>query len=272
MSEVAEREGATGIRCRFHERKRLDAGKCFCPWSQSRSFDAKIKDPLKRSLNWKVTLMLKGRAIVTCDYSAGIGHAPCYKASKRLPGGGVSLHDEALFIGETETGFVHGVVTRNSDRKRPINPEPADVLSSLVMDSNVLDYSSFEQWAPSLVMILTHAPPRRFTENVWRTHSLCATNSASHCSRNFATLFKATEGLVMKTKNTRKAQVHRFNDSVAIWIGGGACTYISAGDARALALALTGAATDVESAAPTKSAFTSRSFDFEPTEESSWQD
>ena len=75
-----------------------------------------------------------------------------------------------------------------------------------------------------------------------------------------------------KAKSTRKAQVHRYGDSVAVWIGNGACTYISPNDARALAAALTGAANDVDrNRSPINSSFLSRNFDFSPTEESAWK-
>lgn len=119
----------------------------FVPWSQSRSFVAGTRDPLKRNLNWRITLKHKGREVLTCDYSDGIARAPCYNSTRRLPGGGVSLYDEELFIGETETGFAHNTINRNPDRKRPIVPEFASVLHSLALDAEVLNHRNFESWA-----------------------------------------------------------------------------------------------------------------------------
>ena len=117
----------------------------FIPWSQSRSFKPNAK-PTERSLNWRVTLERDGRAILTADYSAGIGHAPCYK---KLPvfGRGLTRDDIALLEYETEKGFEARQASTAIFKGKPIAPATADVLYSLATDADVLNYSTFEEWA-----------------------------------------------------------------------------------------------------------------------------
>ena len=125
----------------------------FVPFSQSRNKDADPKRNInKRSLNWRVTLVRTpinspSRDILTTDYSAGVGHCPSYKQNARW-----TLDYAALIEHETETG--RAATTRAGlgvKLKGPaITPNPLDVIASLVMDSSVLDESSFEDWASSL--------------------------------------------------------------------------------------------------------------------------
>ncbi len=123
----------------------------FVPWSQSRNKDKKDErgNPIM-SLNWKVTIKRDGREITTTDYSAGVGHCPAYKASiKDLGGQNCIMRDDAI-RGEVESG-VPWTETRFGQKKRPsIMPGAKDVIASLVMDSSVLDESSFEDWASNL--------------------------------------------------------------------------------------------------------------------------
>lgn len=117
----------------------------FVPWSRSRNKDN--KDP---SLNYKVTLSKGGRTILTTDYGMGYGHSPSYK-SLRTVRGGYTLHDYGIVKAECETGFVHKNMSFGPMKtKRKIEPDAADVINSLVLDSDVLDYSSFEDWALEL--------------------------------------------------------------------------------------------------------------------------
>lgn len=93
----------------------------FVPFSQSRN-----KDEKHLSLNWKVTLLRNGKEVLTTDYSQGIGHAPSYKISDKY----MAMKAQAF---EAETGI--------------IDPDIKDVLYSLILDSNVLNYPEFEEWA-----------------------------------------------------------------------------------------------------------------------------
>lgn len=104
----------------------------FIPWDKSRK--AGEKTP---SLNWKVTILKNGKPFFTCDYTAGIGHCPSYD---KFP--------LTLFVAE-RTASECGSGRSRKDGK-PILPELADVLSSLVLDAEAIDYPTFESWASAL--------------------------------------------------------------------------------------------------------------------------
>ena len=118
----------------------------FVPQSQSRN---KGKEPC---LNWTVQIT-KGRQSLTADYMQGIGHLPNYShAFSRL-----AVYDDAI-RSACETGKSRIVKHKNGydaaqadsfyapQRKIPA-PSLVDVLYSLVMDSNALDYPTFDAWA-----------------------------------------------------------------------------------------------------------------------------
>jgi len=106
----------------------------FVPWSLSRNAGEKLP-----SLNWKVTILHKGRAFLTTDYMSGCGHCPSYKVPIKELGHANSIDRTNAIKKECETGRgKHGQV---------LEPELADVLHSLAMDSSALDASGFEDWA-----------------------------------------------------------------------------------------------------------------------------
>lgn len=114
----------------------------FVPWSQSRN-----KGEKHRSLNWLVTVKVGDRAILTTDYSAGIAHCPAYKQNLVKAD---KYANERLIKHETERGTAGRYmfsVDRVSDGGKPILPDPVDVFYSLSLDSEVLDYATFEEWA-----------------------------------------------------------------------------------------------------------------------------
>jgi len=120
----------------------------FVPFSQSRNKGG------WESLNWRVTLKVKGREVMTTDYSAGIGHAPSYKATKAPArySGHLSFWKAEAGAFEIENGFAaipewHGI---RADKKRPLMPEACDVLYSLASDVGVLNSSGFEDWASEM--------------------------------------------------------------------------------------------------------------------------
>lgn len=123
----------------------LTVSAVFVPWSQSRFSTEKYP-----SLNWKITLTKNGRDILATDYMAGNAHCPVRKCSAFNAG----AHAIAKAImQECETGFQ---VTAYRDlpiygsfpmSRLPILPDACDVIHSLVLDCNVLDYSGFEDWA-----------------------------------------------------------------------------------------------------------------------------
>lgn len=133
-------------------REALRVEATFIPFSVSRNAkpDKKNGKPW-RSLNWKVRLMKAARVLVETDYSAGEGHTPTGKAngsSKR------TVTVDQLIAWECENGFpavetfVAGIVRKPGSK--PLKPDPVDVFASMLTDSDVINYSSFEDWASSL--------------------------------------------------------------------------------------------------------------------------
>jgi len=120
----------------------------FVPWSKSRNAKTNPKQS-DYSLNWRVTLERDGRAILTTDYSAGIGHCPSQKRAKRHSGGYTDREWEAI-VSECETGkatlrpIAYGV---RPNHKKPLMPDEINVMYSLLMDSTVLGYNNYEDWA-----------------------------------------------------------------------------------------------------------------------------
>lgn len=134
----------------------------FVPWSRSRSFkaNAKLTD---RNLNWKVTILKAGREILTTDYSAGLAHCPSYKQSWNWQ---PSVDEAKAIEFETENGRTSrdfGSLGWKVGGK-PIEPDLADVLHSLASDCDVLDYSTFEEWAPEF----GYDPDSRKAEGIYR--------------------------------------------------------------------------------------------------------
>ena len=130
------------------EKHGLSVKAVFVPFSQSRNAaNDPGNKPGSRSLNWRVTLVRDGRDIITTDYSAGVGHCPSYKQMARW-----TLDYVELIVFETERGKTAYKPNENSPYIRAgkdILPNPLDVIYSLVMDCDVLDYADFEEWAES---------------------------------------------------------------------------------------------------------------------------
>ena len=115
----------------------------FVPFNMSRN-----KDNKSPSLNWIVTLK-RGNSSMSFDYSAGCGHCPGSLKKQR----DISNHEAKQMVNkECETGFacIYLVTSGNiyfRTPRRPILPDTADIISSIVLDASVLDSGSFEEWA-----------------------------------------------------------------------------------------------------------------------------
>lgn len=125
----------------------------FIPFSKSRNKDN--KDP---SLNWKVTIS-KSHCSITTDYTQGVGHIPgndngIYNAPHK--------RDYEKLV--AENGKYTKVLPKMSNgrtdyfeawslmRARLTLPAPKliDVLYCLIIDTDVLNYANFEDWAGEL--------------------------------------------------------------------------------------------------------------------------
>lgn len=140
----------------------------FVPFSQSRN--AKEK---QFSLNWKVTLKRDGREVLTTDYMAGSGHCPSY--NKKPPAAWdrpARFWQPSVTAWECEHGFAavfssYAGFSRSNiptQQKKHLEPDAVSVIHSLVMDSDVLDSSSFEEWASNL----GYDPDSRSAEKIYR--------------------------------------------------------------------------------------------------------
>lgn len=112
----------------------------FIPFSQSRNAGEKYP-----SLNWKVTLKQNGRIVLSTDYMAGCAHAPSYKQMDN------SVYTHNKVYAECEHGGPamesQGRFIVPADKRGTIKPDSHDVIWSLLLDSEVLDFGSFEDWA-----------------------------------------------------------------------------------------------------------------------------
>jgi hypothetical protein len=109
----------------------------FIPHSKSRN----AKEA--KCLNWKVTLSVKGREVLTTDYSAGVAHCPSY--SDQWNNMCISAQEKVEHECEMGTNW-HVYPTS----RKPILPKMADVLSSLVTDASAINAGSFEEWCSEM--------------------------------------------------------------------------------------------------------------------------
>lgn len=160
------------------ESLKLTVDAAFMPFSQSRN-----KATFPPCLNWRVTVKRDGRDVLTTDYMAGTAHCPGSEANKApstfqphgysnaggrpypgttsayrsaKPHEVLSQYRDAICAAECESGFPMEIDPRargaeNTFKRKPkapaIVPDPVDVLYNLTMDSGVLNYGTFENWA-----------------------------------------------------------------------------------------------------------------------------
>ena len=99
-------------------------------------FEEPLKDDKNPSLNWRVTV-----GPITCDYMQGIAHMPGYEQRNTM------LQNERRKIASEEGLFFPKYARSRFGGKKIKQPDLTDVLWSLVMDAEAVEYSSFEEWA-----------------------------------------------------------------------------------------------------------------------------
>jgi hypothetical protein len=142
--EIIEMTTATFNQARFDElTAKVEYSATFVPFSRSRNRDEK-----QCNLNWVITLKA-GRTEFSTDYSQGVGHIPKYQHGNKLV-----IYRDA--VAETcETGLNHTIDYKNDMyrrlRAKPLAPPAkADVFYCLLMDSDVVYFACFEDWASEL--------------------------------------------------------------------------------------------------------------------------
>lgn len=121
----------------------------FVPFSQSRN--AKEKSP---SLNWRCAVTREGRPITgleAVDYMQGSGLCPASKAGAKLFPVKSDLAQAIALECDKGRRAKPDFGGRPYESRDPIAPPTVvDVLSALCMDSDVIDYPRFEDWAENL--------------------------------------------------------------------------------------------------------------------------
>ena len=135
----------------FMAENEITVDAAFVPFSQSRN-----KAEKNPTLNWVVTVKLKGRPMLLVDFAAGSGHCPANKsrAPIKWPYPRTQWTQRAI-AWECENGYpaewspYYGAFNRaeSGTKGRAIKPEDCDVLYSLASEADALNYSTFEDWA-----------------------------------------------------------------------------------------------------------------------------
>lgn len=113
----------------------------FIPFSKSRS-----KGHLYKSFNWRVTLFVGGKEVLSTLYSAGAGYGNAYKATFGELGGKNCVMRGEEITKEVETGLFWA----NSRLDRvSIKIGILDFMNSLILDSEAV-FQTFEDWAEDL--------------------------------------------------------------------------------------------------------------------------
>ena len=133
----------------------------FVPLSQSRN--AGEKHP---TVNWRATVQretarLGGarilRDVLTCDYSQGVAHLKGYDQMQRegwlRSVDGADAIKSACEYHQPRDPRIHAVA-----------PTREDILGSLATDSDVIDYATYDDWAPNL----GYDPDSRKGEAIYR--------------------------------------------------------------------------------------------------------
>lgn len=129
----------------------LDMRAVFVPFSQSRNAKPRNgQDKPWQSLNWRVTLTRNGRDVLETDYSQGTAHTPAHNAPAATFDKWQRPQAIALEIETGKRAAAYSGAKPHATAKPIPAPALADVLNSLALDSDVLEYASYEDWAASL--------------------------------------------------------------------------------------------------------------------------
>lgn len=162
----------------------ITMGVTFVPYSQSRNAPGKGDMFPGPCLNWKVELRRNGRPFLETDYSAGSGHCPGDKMKQPAAFDRPARFWRAAVVEwECENGYraawsqwggfrrwqkprTDAEIEAGKPREfEALEPAIEEVFYSLMMDSNVLDYPTYEDWAAEY----GYDPDSRKGEAVYRS-------------------------------------------------------------------------------------------------------
>lgn len=149
----------------FMKRHGLTFGAVFVPWSQSRNRAEK-----NQTLNWVCELRPRRGDPLKFEYSAGVAHIPGYSFSRHQSNDTAIHVREVCELGRYRTdSYGHIAMGRlaGTTLKRwtgVLIPAASDMLHSLIMDSDVIEYRNFEDWADSM----GYDPDSRSGEKTYR--------------------------------------------------------------------------------------------------------
>lgn len=153
VAEKADYEVARETLAALLEREKITIECAFVPFSKSRNATANgLGGKPWESLNWKVTIKRNDKVIHVSDYAQGSGHCPASKRAWNLDSGKPDAYAKRQAVAyEIETGKIAKRAwghTPSMYGSAPIpGPNAVDVLASLGMDSDVINYASYEDWA-----------------------------------------------------------------------------------------------------------------------------
>lgn len=157
MKTDTERHTAAEARTAFLDGLGLDYRAVFVPQSASRNANEK-----RPTLNWRLTLARNGHTMTT-EYTQGIGHVEGYNARAARSVAGDAVIRKVVETGKVPASFkADPYVEGRASRPLPA-PPLADVLYSLLSDADVLNYGTYEEWAPDMGF----DPDSRKGEAVW---------------------------------------------------------------------------------------------------------
>lgn len=116
----------------------------FVPWSKSRNAHQRNSwgDAPQRNLNWVVRMRRNGVTVLVADYEQGASRCPAYDDYT----GDVTASQRQLRIEqECETGIATGNLAGISGK--PIEPDYAGFMYSLIREQETMDFKSYEEWA-----------------------------------------------------------------------------------------------------------------------------
>lgn len=115
-----------------------------------------IPNPKGDNIKWSVTLCKNDKEVLTTDFSHGIGHLP--KIDPSWHGGNSGKYKQYMLKMQSDEMLSTGKQCRLIQQASGYTfkylgdlepPSIADVVYCLMIDSEVLNYSSFEDWAES---------------------------------------------------------------------------------------------------------------------------